>query len=70
MDLATAERMIKLLMSLDTPLNEATALAETIPDLEERKAVRRAIAEITARTYTDLIRPIVRQFPELDPEKR
>jgi len=61
--------MIELLLSLDVPLNEASALTETMADTEERRAVRRALGEITARAYTDLIRPIVRQFPDLDPEK-
>lgn len=31
--------------------------------------MRQAIGDITARAYTDLIRPIVRQYPDLDPEK-
>lgn len=69
MDRPTAKRMIELLLSLDVPLNEASALTETIADTEERRAVRRALGDITARAYTDLIRPIVRQFPDLDPEK-
>lgn len=69
MDRSTAKRMIELLLSLDVPLNEASALTETMADTEERRAVRRALGEITARAYTDLIRPIVHQFPDLDPEK-
>jgi hypothetical protein len=61
--------MIELLLALDEPLNKATELTMKIADVEERKAVRRGIAEITTRAYTDLIRPIVQQFPDLDPEK-
>lgn len=49
MDRSTAKRMIELLLSLDVPLNEASTLTETIADTEERRAVRRALGEITAR---------------------
>lgn len=69
MDRPVAKQLIDLLLSLDRPLNDATELSAKIADAEERKAVRRAIGEITARAYTDLIRPIVRQYPDLDPEK-
>lgn len=69
MDRSTAEKMIGLLLALDEPLNKATELTAKIGNEEERKAVRRAIGEITTRAYTDLIRPIVRQFPDLDPER-
>jgi hypothetical protein len=61
--------MIELLLALDGPLNKATELTEKITDSEERKAVRRVIGGITLTAYTELIRPIVRQYPDLDPEK-
>jgi len=70
MDRATAEQLMKSLLALDGPLNRATELTEMITDPEERKAMRRSIGELTLQAYTDLIRPIVRQFPDLDPEKR
>jgi hypothetical protein len=70
MERPIAEQLIELLLALDGPLNKATELTEKITDLEERNAVRRGIGEITLRAYTDLIRPIVRQYPDLDPEKR
>lgn len=70
MDRSIAEQLMKSLLELDAPLNRATELTEKIADPEERKAVRRGIGELTLRAYTDLIRPIVRQYPDLDPEKR
>jgi hypothetical protein len=70
MERAIAEQLMKLLLALDGPLNSATELTDMITDPEERKAVRRSIGELTSQAYTDLIRPIVRQFPDLDPEKR
>lgn len=70
MDRSIAEQLMKSLLELDAPLNRATELTEKITDPEERKAVRRGIGELTLQAYTDLIRPIVRQYPDLDPEKR
>lgn len=70
MDRRIAEQLIDLALALDGPLNQATALSLQIEDLEERKAVRRVIGETTGRLYTDLMVPIIRQYPDLDPEKK
>lgn len=69
MERRIAEQLIELALSLDEPLNRATTLSFEIADAEEQKAVRRAIAETTGTAFTGLIAPIVRQFPDLDPEK-
>lgn len=69
MDRSLAKQLIDLALALDAPLNTATELTDQIPDTEERKAVRRAIAEITGTAYSELILPIVRQYPDLDPER-
>jgi len=59
-----------LALMLDGPLQKATELSLEIPDPEEQKAVRRVIGETIGRLYTDLMIPIIRQYPDLDPEKR
>jgi hypothetical protein len=69
MERSTAEQLMELLLALDDPLNKATELTKEIADPAEQKAVRRGIGEITTLAYTNLIRPIVRQFPDLDPDK-
>ena len=69
MDRAVAEEMIRLVKALDGSLNAATAVTAKIADPEERKAIRRAIAEIILKADEDLIRPMVRQHPDLDPDK-
>ena len=68
MERSVAEELMRALLALDGPLNRATELTGKIADLDERKAARRVIAEITSNVYTELIRPIVRQYPDLDPE--
>jgi len=62
-------QLIKLFLEIDKPLNAATELTWGISDQKEQKTIRRGIAEITSRIYTDLMLPIIRQYPELDPEK-
>jgi hypothetical protein len=69
MDRPLAKLLIEVALALDKPLNTATELTDQIPDETERKAVRRAITDILGATYSGLILPIVRQYPDLDPEK-
>jgi len=68
MERSVAEELMQALLALDRPLNRATELTGKIADVDERKAARRVIAEITSNVYTELIRPIVRQYPDLDPD--
>ena len=58
-----------ILFSLDGPLHTATELTSEIEDENERKLIRKGIGEIGGRIYTDLMRPIIRQYPDLDPDK-
>jgi hypothetical protein len=48
-------------------LNDATTAIDAIADHEERKRVLRSLAQIAARLSMDLIGPIVREYPDLDP---
>jgi hypothetical protein len=70
MNRALAEQLMNELLALGGPINRATELTAKIDDIDERKAVRRAIGEIAANVYSDLIRPIVRQHPDLDPDAK
>jgi hypothetical protein len=67
MDRVVAEKLIETLRRFDEPFNVATELTDQMTESEAR-AVRRGLAEILAR-IDDVIRPIVRQFPDLDPDK-
>ena len=64
-----AKLLMDSLLVLDEPLNRATELTDQINDEEERKRFRKGIGEIGGRVYTDLMVPIIRQYPDLDPEK-
>jgi hypothetical protein len=69
MEKDVAERLMHLLRSVEEPLNEAAALIEQISDAEEKRELRRGIGEIMGRTFTDVVTSIIRQYPELDPDK-
>lgn len=68
MERAIAKQLVEQFLALDGPLKIAAELAESIADPDEKRAVRRAIAEVVANVYTDLIRLVARQYPDLDPE--
>jgi len=69
MDRDTAEQLMKLYHQLGEPLNHATEIIGGLPDQEEQKLFRRPVGHIMGLIWTDLMRPIVQQFPELYPEK-
>ena len=70
MDRNVAELLMSNLLALDEPLNSSATLVNQIPNKEEQKEFRRGIGEIVGRIYTDLMLPIIKQYPDLDPEKR
>jgi len=64
-----AKKLMELFLSLEKPLNKATDLTSKINDVIEKKAVRKVIGEITGRIYTDFMMPVIKQYPDLDPDK-
>jgi hypothetical protein len=68
MDKDLAGRMIKAVLSLKDPLNGLAAVIEEIPDETEKPAFRRHWATLAAGLY-DLMVPIVREHPDLDPDR-
>ena len=65
----TAKLLMECLLSFDAPLNKMTELINTLDTEEEIKEFRKAIGKIGLKIYSDLMMPIIRQHPELDPEK-
>jgi hypothetical protein len=64
-----AKLLIKKLLSLGKPLNSIAETIERITDEAERATLRKGIAEVMARVYTDLELPIIKQHPDLDPDR-
>jgi hypothetical protein len=69
MDKNIAKELMDIFSALGTPLYKAAELIEQLNDEDERKGFRRGISGIMASIYTDLELPIIRQFPDLDPDK-
>ena len=66
MDRDLAERIVKGVMDLSTPFGALDILSTEIADPDEAHAFRYALGHLMADTL-GLLRPIVRQFPDLDP---
>lgn len=68
MDRTTAEKLISLFHNLGDLLNEATAIVNSLPNEEEQRQLRRPLGELMQTSWVDLAAPIVRQYPDLDPD--
>lgn len=68
MDRALAEKLVERLVQLDAPLNAAAQLIESIEDPNLQRQMKGTIANLVLSVYTELIRPIVREYPDLDPK--
>jgi hypothetical protein len=64
-----AERLLKSIEGFNEPFVQLDALSHEIDDAEERMRFRRLIGEGMRAIAFDLVMPIVRQFPDLDPDK-
>jgi hypothetical protein len=48
-------------------MNTVTALIEKIDDEKQKLILRRRLADLMGAVYTDLMRPIIREHSELNP---
>ena len=69
MDREIAEQLMQCYVALDGPLNSAAIISEKIEPKEERDPVRSALARLALSIDSSLMRPIIRQYPDLDPDK-
>jgi hypothetical protein len=69
-DRASAEKLMAIYERLNALLNDAAAVIETVPDHEEQMRLRRPVGEVMQSVWIDLMQPIVREYPHLDPDKR
>jgi len=51
-------------------LNEATELISTEPVLGEQKRLRLPLGKLMADLFTELQLPIIREHPDLDPDRQ
>ena len=56
------------LLALDASMNSVVERIELIDDKDEHNAFKQAIYKVIGDVYCDLMRPIIRQYPDLDPD--
>jgi hypothetical protein len=66
----TAMVLMDALLRLSPPFDELTSITYQIEDETERKLVRRQIANAMQSLGYELVMHIVRQYPDLDPDKK
>jgi hypothetical protein len=62
-----AEALMKSLLALSEAMGAVNVALDALGDTEERKALRRPLGGMMADLYIELQRPIIEQFPDLDP---
>ena len=70
MERAIAEQLIRTLAAINEQLNSATSLTAQIDSKDEQQSLRRAIGTVVQTIYLDLMRPVINQYPDLDPDRR
>jgi hypothetical protein len=67
MDEQTVEKFAAGLKGVVTHFNALSELSMSIPDEPERQALRSALGRLMVGLDADVIRPLARQYPHLDP---
>jgi hypothetical protein len=62
--------MVKAAVAFDKALGELDTVVSEIPYEGERKKFAKALGEIILQINNSFIRPVVRQYPKLDPDPR
>jgi hypothetical protein len=69
MDRALAEKLLSATTSLDLPLGEIDAAISALTDPVEKRAWALKLGEVFQLLNDEFIRPLVREFPDLDPDR-
>jgi len=69
MEKALASKLIDSVLQLSGQLNDIDAQLLALPEGAERETLLRALGSVMFELDSGLIRPLVRQYPDLDPDK-
>jgi hypothetical protein len=69
MDRDVAEKLMRHYLAAGAALNEATSVIGTLADAEEQRRLRRPLGEVMESIYLELMRPIIKEHPEVDPDR-
>lgn len=54
---------------INSYLNNAALVADTLEDPAIQRALRDELGNAIVKIYGDLMRPVIKEFPDLDPDK-
>jgi len=69
MDKPTALRIIQTVLKLSDQLDNIDGQLRSIDNTDESKPLLRSLATIMVELDSGLIRPLVKQYPDLDPDR-
>jgi hypothetical protein len=69
MDRATAEKLMEIYDRVGTTLCEAESVIVAEPDHDARKKLLLALGEQMGNLWVSLQAPIVKEYPDLDPDR-
>jgi hypothetical protein len=69
MERQIAEELMVALNDLSFELAKISEITQKIKDNEDRVRFRLGLANIIGDLYTELMIPVLRQYPDLDPDK-
>jgi hypothetical protein len=64
-----AAKILQSALSLGNPINVLDSLVSQLPDSQEKTLFVQALGNIMGILTRDIVLPIVRQHPDLDPDK-
>jgi hypothetical protein len=70
MEKKTAEKLMEIYRQVGEILNNADPIIRNIEDDETKKQLIRPLGEVMADLWIKLERPIVKMYPDLDPDKK
>lgn len=68
MNQATAQKLMSLYQDIGLVLNQADTVIRTLPDAERHEHLS-GLADTVMQVWHKLQLPVVRQYPELDPDR-
>lgn len=68
MDQVTAQKLMALYQEIGLTLNQADTVIRTLPDAERHEHLS-GLADTVMQIWYKLQLPVVRQYPELDPDR-
>jgi hypothetical protein len=68
LNLATAQWLTDQIMALNQLLSVIADKVEKIDCLEQKRDLRGSLADAMILVNMEILRPVVRKFPELDPD--